>query len=47
MQILREGGNSAAAREMIADERDTLEGFHCVVPTCPFTGAAFVGVQVQ
>ena len=41
MQIVRERGNSAAAREMIADERDTLEGFHCVVPTCPFTGAAF------
>ena len=42
MQIMREGGNSAAARKMIADERNTLEWFHCIVPTRPFAGAALV-----
>jgi hypothetical protein len=40
MQIMREGGDSAVARKMIADECNALEGHHCVVPVWPRTGAA-------
>jgi hypothetical protein len=32
MQIMREGGISTAAREMIADDGDAFEGFHHIVP---------------
>ena len=32
MQIMGEGGDTAAARKMIADECNALEGLHCIVP---------------
>ena len=45
MQIMGEGRDSAAARKMIADERDTLERLHCVVSRRPFVEAAIARVR--
>ena len=45
MQIMGEGRDSAAARKMIADERDTLKRLHCVVSRRPFVEAAVARVR--
>src|SRR6185295_108743 len=39
MQIMGKGGDAAAAREMIADERHAFEGLHFIVSQRSFVGA--------
>jgi hypothetical protein len=41
MQIMREGGDSAAVWQVIADERNTLEPFHTFLPLSLSVEAAF------
>ena len=45
MKIMGKGSDPAAARKMIADERNTPKRFHLVVSRRPFFGAAFDRVR--
>jgi hypothetical protein len=42
MQVVGEGGDTAAAGKMIADERNALKWLHGVAPAGPCSGSAFV-----